>query len=95
MLLVLIASTLPPGPVTRSGPIWHLLGYAVLGALFMQWQVIPIAALLAWGYGAVIEVVQAFLPYRSAELGDVAMNAVGVLAGVAAVQLVRRIRRPR
>ncbi len=94
MLLVLMASTLP-GPAGRGGLVWHLLGYAVLGALFMQWQAIPIAALLAWGYGAVIEAIQAVLPYRAAELGDVAMNAVGVLVGVAAVQLVRRIRRPR
>ena len=36
----------------------------------------------AAGYGALIELIQAFLPWRSAELGDALANAVGAALGV-------------
>ena len=70
-----------------------MAGYAVLGAFFVQWQVIALAVPLAWGYGALIEAIQAWLPYRSAETADLAMNAAGVIAGVLAVLLGPRINR--
>ncbi|MBI2885498.1 MAG: VanZ family protein [Candidatus Omnitrophica bacterium] len=40
----------------------------------------------ASGYGALLEIVQAFLPYRSAEWGDAAANALGAAIGVILVE---------
>jgi len=39
-------------------------------------------AALAWGYGFLMEGLQAFLPYRSAEVKDLVVNAVGVVVAM-------------
>jgi len=68
----------------------HAGTYAVLAGLLYRatepravW-VLLLVAVVAASYGAAIEVVQATLPARSFEVGDLAANAVGAtLAGVA------------
>ena len=59
-----------------------------------------VALTIAVGLGAVIEVVQAFLPYRDCQAIDVLVNAAGAACGVASFSAVsavwgrRRSRRP-
>lgn len=82
MALVLVGSLLPAAAGAPSGILWHILGYGVLAALWSRWQTPGRAALLAWGYGALIEGVQWVVPYRTAEIADLAVNAAGVAAGL-------------
>jgi VanZ family protein len=55
------------------------------------------AGVYAIGLGALIEVVQAPLPYRDGQLSDVVVNAAGAALGLALVSLTGRLkaRRPR
>lgn len=92
MALVLVASLLPATAGAPSGTVWHLLGYAVLAALWSRWQRTGRAALLAWGYGALIEGLQWLVPYRAAEAVDLAINAAGVAAGLILVGIWVRLR---
>lgn len=82
MAVVLVVSLLPPPMGGRSGPAGHLLGYGILAVLLRRWRNTATAAVLAWGYGATIEAVQWLVPYRSAELVDLGLNAAGVAAGL-------------
>ena len=78
----------------------HALLYMVLGILCMtafsfrhqRWYlaIIP-AALVCAGYAATDEVHQLFVPGRSGELGDLAIDFCGSLAGILLVVLVNRI----
>jgi VanZ family protein len=80
-----------PRPLGLPLDKWvHAGTYAVLAGLLCRAtdaravRVVLLAALLAATYGAAVEVVQATLPARSFEVGDLAANAVGAtLAGVA------------
>ncbi len=45
------------------------------------------AFLIAMGHGVLIEIVQAFVPWREASVGDALADAVGALLGVALVAL--------
>jgi hypothetical protein len=47
---------------------------------------------VAVAYGALIEVIQVPLGYRSAQAGDLAVNAAGALAGLLAFSCVRALR---
>jgi hypothetical protein len=80
---ILVVSLLPGMAAAPGGTLWHLIGYAVLGALWGQWQAGRIVWPLATAYGAVIEGLQWLVPYRVAELADLLTNAVGVLIGLA------------
>lgn len=82
MLIILIASLLPESAGGRGGAVSHLLGYGVLVVLLAAFQPWAAAAGVAWGYGAVIEVLQWVVPYRAAEGGDLLMNAAGVVLGL-------------
>jgi VanZ family protein len=78
----------------------HFAEYAVL-AVFVAaalggWGARPRSLLaglaVAAGLGAVVEVVQAFLPYRDCQAADALVNALGAVCGLAlmgAVALVR------
>lgn len=74
--------------VLRKGA--HLLEFAVLGALLVRATglVVPAVA-LGVGYAATDELHQTFVPGRDGNAVDVAIDAVGVAAGVA---LYRRLR---
>lgn len=50
------------------------------------------AFVAAAGLGAIIELVQAPLPYRDCQLSDALVNAVGACAGLVVFSLVARIR---
>lgn len=89
---ILVASLLPGTAATPGGPLWHLIGYGVLGALWGRWQNAWSVWLLGTGYGAAIESLQWLVPYRRAEAGDLVVNAVGVLLGLAIVRVLARIR---
>lgn len=98
-----LALTQPPGGTLGSlnDKVQHLLGFAVLGLLadysipsargaYWRWQ-LP----LLLGYGALIEVAQSFVPYRSADLLDLAADAAGLLAYGAVRPLLAMLWRPR
>lgn len=82
MAIILIVSLLPPGAGGRGGPIWHLIGYSVLALLLAAWQPVRVAALVAWTYGALIELLQFLVPDRASEGGDLLVNAAGVAIGL-------------
>lgn len=84
---ILIVSLLPGGAATPGGALWHLVGYGVLGALWGRWQAFWRVWLLGTAYGATIEGLQYLVPYRRAELGDLLVNAAGMLLGLAAARL--------
>lgn len=87
---------------TLTTQVGHFVEFAVLAALGSWWAcergargaVRAAAAGLAGAVllGAVIEAVQSPLPYRSAQLGDLALDAAGALAGALAFSAVRALR---
>ncbi len=79
----------------------HVITYATLGGLILYaltgfGRVTLTGVLTAFAiavvYGASDEVHQAFVPERSGQLADVAMDALGAAAGVAIASLVLRRR---
>jgi VanZ family protein len=63
-----------------------LLAWLLVRALRVSQVLQPSYVLWAWiyttSYGLLIEVIQAMLPWRSAELGDAAANTLGAALGV-------------
>jgi len=94
-VLLLVLSLLPgdgvPSPFAHADKLEHVVAYAVLSVLWAgtlcAWRAAPgpawpIAALAAFGYGAVIELLQRAMQLgRSAEWGDLLANALGILFG--------------
>ena len=91
---VFIVSVIPVTP-TVSLPhldkLVHLCEYLLFAWLLMQALRTsqfhePVFGLWAWiyatSYGVLMELVQAMVPWRSASLIDIAMNAVGATLGV-------------
>ena len=81
----------PALPVSHLDKVVHLCEYLVFAWLLVQGvrasrMPEPEYRLLAWiyatSYGLLIELVQALLPWRSAEWGDVIANACGAALGV-------------
>lgn len=84
--LALCVLPLPAVAVPRGfDKIEHALGYFVLGAyatnLFARGRALAFALLGLLAFGAMIEGIQALVPWRSAELMDWLANAVGVALG--------------
>jgi VanZ family protein len=91
---VFAASAAPVAAPPQAGlyfdKLVHLAVYLLLGALWLAaWRAGAPGArrtaavwAAATAYGALIEAVQAVLPWRSAEAADVLMNAVGAAVGV-------------
>ena len=82
-------------------PAAHLGGYGALAglALLSSWRTwprlpVPLAAsfVTAALYGAAIELYQTTLPARTGAWGDVALNATGAAAALAALTVLRRWR---
>lgn len=90
-----IAATLP-AEVGVTAP-FHLLGYATLAALLVraseeERRLVAVAAgataVTAFGFG--IELIQAPIPWRSFAWKDVAVNAIGAIAGAGGYALRQR-----
>jgi VanZ family protein len=111
-VVVLVASVVDPpaGGSVSTGPLglvgfdkWlHGLGYAVFAALlaYALWATttrrLAVAVAAATAYGAGIEVVQSFLPFRSFDPLDALANTLGaLLIGIVLWILSRRAERVR
>ena len=93
-VVVLIFAVIPTGTAlatNHSDKVAHLCEYAGFGWLLVQAQRahrLPKAKDLWWawmvatGYGALMELLQVMIPWRSAEVGDALANAVGAAVGV-------------
>lgn len=94
--VVPLPSTGGSGPPLLPSPtaIGHLVGYATLAytlrgrlrsrpARSAVWISIAVLAAVV-SYGALVEVLQWFIPYRHFDLADVTVNALGALAGLGA-----------
>jgi len=99
ILTVCVLSLLPGQNLPRlllSDKISHLIAYTEITALGLlvfpgrRQTAAVIAAVIA--LGGVLEVAQHFVPNRSTDLLDFAVNCVGVLLGVAVARLVMRLR---
>lgn len=72
--------------------VFHLIGYALLALIAQpivashikraRWQVAIITVGGITGYGVLIELLQAPIPYRTSSIIDVAINAIGAIIGV-------------
>ena len=88
-----------PDPLDRLlEPAAHLGGYGVLAglALLSSWRTwprlpmpLPASFVTVALYGAALELYQTTLPTRSGTWGDVALNAVGAAAALAALTALR------
>ena len=81
LLAWLLVQALPPTPLV-GGQAIRLHGLRARESLWLAWM-------FAASYGLLIEALQALVPWRSADLLDALMNALGAAAGV---WLGRRIR---
>ena len=96
-VLVFITSVIPidarlaPGRVDK---VAHFCEYLLFAWLFLRALRATASApspqaLIAWaaatGFGMMIELIQAWLPWRSAELADAAMDALGAAFGATIV----------
>lgn len=96
LLVVLALSLLPLGPdapTTGWDKTNHLLAFsalALVGCLAYSERT-PGLLLALLAYGALIEVLQSFTGYRSAEWADLLADALGLLAGWGLWRLVRRV----
>jgi VanZ family protein len=85
-VIILVLALIPTAPYLPSTG-WdksnHLLAFAVLTILGCRAYPSRIAVVLvgAMFYGGLIEVLQSFIPYRSAEWADLIADAIGVLVG--------------
>ncbi|MES0874662.1 VanZ family protein [Sinimarinibacterium thermocellulolyticum] len=102
-MLVVGATALIPTPQLPALPAYadklvHLGSYLVLGALAVLAQNHHrhrvIAAIAMIGFGILIELVQARLPWRSFEWADIGANVAGVSLGAGMVWLRTRSPKP-
>jgi VanZ family protein len=71
----------------------HVLCFAVFGAmaaLAFNRRLLPVAAAGLLAVGAGIEIAQHFVPGREGSVGDWLADAIGLVIGIAALELVRR-----
>jgi len=90
ILAMLVVSVLPMprgiGAVPMGDKIGHALAFC--GLVLFYAQLYPLrrdrwrCVLGAIAFGALIEVVQSFVPYRSAEFLDLVADAVGAVSGL-------------
>lgn len=97
LIVVLALSLLPLGadvPTTGWDKANHLLAFAtlaVLGCLAYPGR-IPATLLALLAYGALIEILQSFTDYRSAEWADWLADAIGLIVGWGLTRLARTVR---
>jgi len=86
----LVASVVPTAPKLAPGHLdkvahlceYLLFAWLIMQALSMNAHLRMRAWLYATGYGLFMELIQSWLPWRSAELGDALANALGAAVGV-------------
>lgn len=105
--LVLGASVVPADadvPIAYLDKAAHLCEYFVFAWLLAQAMRVHSGGeggylLWAWvyatSYGLLMELIQAMIPWRAADLADAALNAVGAGLGVWVVRRIARRNRPR
>lgn len=96
LIVVLALSLLPLGPdapTTGWDKTNHLLAFSTLAivACLAYPRRIPALLLALLCYGALIEVLQSFTSYRSAEWADLLADAVGLLVGWGLWQLASKV----
>jgi VanZ family protein len=71
----------------------HLLAFVYLSVAlwwaYPRWGASYVAASMLVAYGVCIEVIQTFIPNRSASLFDLVADWIGILIGLGVVHLVR------
>ena len=91
LFIVSVVPVQPTVSIRHLDKLLHLCEYLLFAWLLvravrrsrMQPRTAHLRAwLYATGYGALIELIQAFLPWRSAELADALANAIGAGLGV-------------
>jgi hypothetical protein len=98
-IAIFILSVIPSvGGGINSGIAAHALAYSTLSCstgMFLNLKKMQCClikgALLAAIFGAFIEGVQYFIPYRTCEFGDIAVNCLAALAGIAPAGLLRSV----
>jgi hypothetical protein len=88
---MMVVSVLPMPRVIGAVPSGDKIGHALAfcGLVLFYAQIYPLqrdrwrCVLGAIAFGALIEIVQSFVPYRSAEFLDLAADTVGALGGLA------------
>ena len=99
-VLVFVVSVIPVAPNLAPGhldKVAHLCEYLLLAWLLVQvfrlrQQPHPFRRAWWWAtaYGAALELVQALVPWRSAEWADALANALGAAAGIFIARLTNR-----
>jgi len=98
-LAIFILSVIPSvGGDINSGTLAHCLAYGTLSCTAGTYLLIKKVlhclikgALLAALYGACIEFIQYFIPYRTCQFGDIVVNCLAALAGMAPAALLRSL----
>ncbi|MFO7963147.1 MAG: VanZ family protein [Desulfobacterales bacterium] len=84
----------------NADKIMHFIAFFILGILFFRayraWKMKPLYLVVltlisSTLFGALIEIRQYYLPYRSAEINDIFADVVGCLAGIAVYLVFIRI----
>jgi VanZ family protein len=98
-LAIFILSVIPSvrGDI-NSGTAAHCLAYSTLSFIAGTYllikkvpQCLIKGALLAALYGACMELIQYFIPYRTCEFGDIVVNCLAACAGMAPAALLRSV----
>lgn len=80
----------PAAPIMMNDKLMHFIVFAMLAmAAYLSWPhkpFFPWIAVALTGYGAIIEVVQFFLPWRGAEWLDLLADTAGVIVCGALMQ---------
>lgn len=88
-----VAPSLVPGQLDKLAHLCEYLFLAWLLAQLFRLENHPRSLWAAWGwasgYGAAIELVQAFVPWRSADFADACVNGIGAAIGVFAAYWIK------
>jgi len=100
-LLALLVMALQTSPTRQvylgADKLYHWIGFATLTfTAHLAFPRIKLGSLLVWTLigAASIELLQTLSPSRTASLGDMTVNIVGVLTGLGATQLMQKDRGP-
>jgi VanZ family protein len=90
-----IQNGIEPPPVMNGDKILHFFAFAALTLLvdyaFPQIRFGALKIILLILYGLTIEIVQSFLPYRSASAADLLTDIVGIGAYALTIPLLKRL----
>jgi VanZ family protein len=82
------------GPVLPSDKMDHIAAFIVFSILFywaFRFEKMYRIILYGIAFGSFIEFIQSFIPYRSADLIDVAADLVGVLTGIILIYVYKKV----